>query len=343
MKRSKVKQAQYNRQHRIYKYKVIRQFHEERGWSIKDMCSILKISRASYYKWLNKKPMEDKNSLLIKQIQEICEKNNRLFGYRKMTMKINKISKKPVNHKRIYRLMSLLDLQSVYRPRKRYPKNANKQQTAENVLKRQFETSKPNEVWVTDTTEIHIPGLPKLYLSSIVDLYDRSIVSYKLSLRNDSRLVDETLKLALKNNPGHVGMLHSDRGFQYTRPVFQKRLEYLGIQQSMSRVGHCIDNGPMESIQGILKDMLKILYPNIETVAQVRKSVKETINYYMNEYPQERFHGLTASEVREAAKATDEPVLYPIKENKRIKKYWEGIDKKKASLIASAIKEADLQ
>jgi len=150
VKRSKVKQAQYNRQHRIYKYKVIRQFHEERGWSIKDMCSILKISRASYYKWLNKKPMEDKNSLLIKQIQEICEKNNRLFGYRKMTMKINKISKKPVNHKRIYRLMSLLDLQSVYRPRKRYPKNANKQQTAKNVLKRQFETSKPNEVWVTD-------------------------------------------------------------------------------------------------------------------------------------------------------------------------------------------------
>lgn len=138
-------------------------------------------------------------------------------------------------------------------------------------------------------------------------------------------------------------MFHSDRGFQNTRPVFQKRLEYLGIQQSMSRVGHCIDNGPMESIQGILKDMLKILYPNIETVAQVRKSVKETINYYMNEYPQERFHGLTASEVREAAKATDEPVLYPIKENKRIKKYWEGIDEKKASLIASAIKEADLQ
>ncbi|WP_286209585.1 hypothetical protein [Dubosiella newyorkensis] len=127
--------------------------------------------------------------------------------------------------------------------------------------------------------------------------------------------MDETLKLALKNNPGHVGMFHSDRGFQYTRPVFQKRLEYLGIQQSMSRVGHCIDNGPMESIQGILKDMLKILYPNIETVAQVRKSVK----------------------------ATDEPILYPIKENKRIKKYWEGIDKKKASLIASAIKEADLQ
>ena len=154
MKRSKVKQAQYNRQHRIYKYKVIRQFHEERGWSIKDMCSILKISRASYYKWLNKKPMEDKNSLLIKQIQEISEKNNRLFGYRKMTMKINKISEKPVNHKRIYRLMSLLDLQSVYRPRKRYPKNANKQQTAKNVLKRQFETSKPNEVWVTDITEI---------------------------------------------------------------------------------------------------------------------------------------------------------------------------------------------
>ena len=122
--------------------------------------------------------MEDKNSLLIKQIQEISEKNNRLFGYRKMTMKINKISEKPVNHKRIYRLMSLLDLQSVYRPRKRYPKNANKQQTAKNVLKRQFETSKPNEVWVTDITEIHIPGLPKLYLSSIVDLYDRSIWYY---------------------------------------------------------------------------------------------------------------------------------------------------------------------
>ena len=60
---------------------------------------------------------------------------------------------------------------------------------------------------------------------------------------------------------------------------------------------------PHEKYPGILKDMLKILYPNIETVAQVRKSVKETINYYMNEYPQERFHGLTASEVREAVKS----------------------------------------
>ena len=105
-----------------------------------------------------------------------------------MTMKINKTSEKPENHKRIYRLISLLDLQSVYRPRKRYPKNANKQQTAENVLKRHFETSKSNEVWLTDITEIHIPGLPKFYLSSILDLYDRSIVGYKLSLRNDARL-----------------------------------------------------------------------------------------------------------------------------------------------------------
>lgn len=343
MKRSKVKQAQHKRQHRIYKYTVIRQYHEERGWSIQEMCRILKISRAAYYKWRNRKPMEDKNSLLIKQIQEICTKNNCLFGYRKMTMKINKTSEKPVNHKRIYRLMSLLDLQSVYRPKKKYHKNTNKQQTAENVLKRQFETSKPNEVWLSDITEIHIPGLPKFYLSSIMDLYDRSIVGYKLSLRNDARLVDETLKLALKNNPGQIGMFHSDRGFQYTRPFFQKKLEELGIEQSMSRVGCCIDNGPMESIQGILKDMLKILYPNIETAAEARKAVKETIRYYMDEYPQERFHGLTASEVREAAKGVEEPVLYPIKENKRIKKYWGWINEKKASLIAKAIKEAGLQ
>lgn len=277
MKRSKVKQAQYEREHRIYKYTVIRQYHEERGWSIKAMCQILKISRAAYYKWLSRKQTEDKNSLLIEQIQTICSKNNCLFGYRKMTMKINRMSERPVNHKWIYRLMSLLDLQSVYRPKKKHPRNANRKQTRENVLKRQFETSRPNEVWVSDITEIHIPGLPKLYLSSIMDLYDKSIVSYKLSVRNDAKLVDETLKQGLKNNPEPIGMFHSDRGFQYTRPSFQKKLSDLGIQQSMSRVAHCIDNGPMESIQGILKDMLKILFPRIETIAQAQKAVQETI------------------------------------------------------------------
>ena len=93
----------------------------------------------------------------------------------------------------------------------------------------------------------------KVYLSAILDLYDRRIVAYVVSDRNDNPLVFKTFDRAVKANPGAHPLFHSDRGFQYTNRTFHHKLEKAGMTQSMSRVAKCIDNGPMEGFWGILK------------------------------------------------------------------------------------------
>ena len=132
----------------------------------------------------------------------------------------------------------------------------NPQYIAENLLNRDFHAEKPNEKWLTDVTEFKwYDGIEvhKVYLSAILDLYDRRIVAYVIRDRNDNPLVFDTFDLAAAANPGATPLFHSDRGFQYTNRVFRQKLVDAGMTQSMSRVGKCIDNGPMEGFWGILK------------------------------------------------------------------------------------------
>ncbi|WP_304581921.1 hypothetical protein [Dubosiella newyorkensis] len=115
------------------------------------------------------------------------------------------------------------------------------------------------------------------------------------------------------------------------RPGFAARLKSLDITQSMSRVSCCIDNGCEESFQGILKDMMSILYPDTDSLESAQEAVRKTIEYYMNEYPQERFGGRTAAEVRAEAFKTEIPPEYPIKPNLRIEKFWDRIAQKRVN------------
>ena len=91
----------------------------------------------------------------------------------------------------------------------------------------------------------------KLYLSSILDLCDRRIVSYVLSKRNNNPLVYKTFDNAVKANPDAHPLFHSDRGFQYTNRTFHHKFVQAGMMQSMSRAAHCIDNGPMAGFWAI--------------------------------------------------------------------------------------------
>ena len=93
----------------------------------------------------------------------------------------------------------------------------------------------------------------KIYLSAILDLYDRRIVSYVIRDNNNNALVFDTFDKAIANNPDVHPLCHSDRGFQYTSRAFHNKLETAGMTQSMSRVAKCIDNSPMEGFWGIIK------------------------------------------------------------------------------------------
>ena len=219
--------------------------------------------------------------------------------------------------------MKTLGIHSVIRKKKRKYINVKPDETAENILQRDFFAAAPNQKWATDVTEFKVPGeKKKLYLSAIIDLYDRYPVAYVVSARNDNRLVFKTFDKAIESNPTAKPIFHSDRGFQYTSKMFKNKLEKQEIKQSMSRVGHCIDNGPTEGFWGIIKTEMYQMY-EITDEASLRFAIRDYIRFYSEERPQDRYHCKTPLEVRQEAMKSDRPIEYTIPENKRIKKYKE--------------------
>ena len=289
------------------------------------MCEALEVSRAGYYKWLKHETTEEEkeNEILIQLIREYDERFNHTLGYRRMTGYINRLNHKQYGEKRIHRLMQILGIHSVIRPKKKKYCHTDPEVVAENVLKRDFNVSKPNEKWATDVTEFKWyegPIVHKVYLSAILDLYDRSIISDVISRRNDNNLVLDTYDKAIKANPDAKPLFHSDRGFQYTSKVFHCKLAEQGMTQSMSRVGHCIDNGPTEGFWGIVKAEMYNL-KKFTSEEELRKAIEDFIKYYNEGRYQARFGFKAPAEVRAAALASAEPVQYPIPENRRIQKY----------------------
>lgn len=307
------------------KYLTVKYFHTEKNWSIEWMCKHLEISRAAYYKWLHREVPDDEleNIKLAELIKEYDERFNHILGYRRMTSWINHFNHTKYSKNRVHRIMKKLGIHSAIRKKKKKYTNVKADETAENILKRDFYATAPNQKWATDVTEFKVPGeTKKLYLSAIIDLYDRYPVSYVVSARNDNRLVFKTFDRAIVPNPSAKPIFHSDRGFQYTSKMFKKKLEEQEMKQSMSRVGHCIDNGPTEGFWGIIKSEMYQMY-EITDESSLRQAIKDYLYFYSEERPQDRYHCKTPLEVRQEALESDMPVEYPIPENKRIEKYKE--------------------
>ncbi len=238
-----------------------------------------------------------------------------------MTSWINHFNRTNYGEKRIYGIMRKLKIQALIRKKKKRYAKSKPEVTAENILNRDFYSTMPNEKWVTDVTEFKIPGKEKkLYLSAILDLYDRYPVAYVISSRNNNSLVFETFNQAIANNPGAKPLFHSDRGFQYTSKTFRKKLRDHGIEQSMSRVGRCIDNGPIEGFWGTIKSEMYQMYKIIDETS-LRFAIMDYIRFYSEERIQNRFYGKTPLEVRINALNAETPIQYPIPENKQIEKY----------------------
>ena len=289
------------------------------------MCKQFKISRAAYYKWLQRDlPMQElENIELAALIKEYDERFNHILGYRRMTSWINHFNHTDYKKKRVHRIMKKLGIHAVIRKKKKKYIATKPETIAENKLGRDFYATAPNEKWVTDVTEFKVPGkMKKLYLSAILDLYDRYPVAYVISTRNDNRLVFKTFDKAIASNLEAKPLFHSDRGFQYTSKVFQRRLKEHEMIQSMSRVGHCIDNGPTEGFWGIIKTEMYQMYA-ITDEASLRFAITDYIRFYSEERPQDRYYCKTPLEVRTEALSAEHPTEYLIPRNKRIEKYKE--------------------
>lgn len=338
----KTKRAYYTHYNRIIDYNLIKELHESNEkWDISFMCKHLEISRAAYYKWLNSKPTEKQleDERILAKIKEISDLNNSLFGAMNMYYKLRDKYHFTCGHNRVYRIMCINDMKSSYRRSSTYTFiKSTPEETAENLLKREFNTDKPNKKWCTDVTEIKVPATgEKLYISPVLDLYDRYPVGFAVSERNDIALTDASLEMAHNAYPEATPLYHSDRGFQYTRNVFKTKLKKYGMTQSMSRVSRCIDNGPCEGFQGLFKDILFILYPHIQSKEEMIQAIYGTLDYYINEYPQKRYKGKTCGQVRQEALQMAEPVRYPIKQANRYIKFWTNIEQKKQQALQQVV------
>jgi transposase InsO family protein len=152
---------------------------------------------------------------------------------------------------------------------------------ADNLLDRQFEAAGPNERWLADIT--YIPTREGwLYLAVVEDLYSRMVVGWSLADTMTSRLVVDALEMAVQRRLPDEGLLaHSDRGSQYASDHYQRLLAKHGIECSMSGVGQCWDNAPMESFFASLKKEL-VHHEDYQTRAQARASIFEYIEMFYN-------------------------------------------------------------
>jgi len=209
-----------------------------------------------------------------------------------------------INHKTIARLMKTMELQSIQRPKRRYNSyQGTIGKIADNLLKRNFKADKPNQKWATDVTEFKV-NKDKLYLSPIVDLFNREVISYNLSRHPVFHQVIDMLEKAFKKIPNNTNLiLHSDQGWQYQMKQYQYLLEQKGIKQSMSRKGNCLDNACAENFFGILKSELYYInekeYKNIE---ELEKDIVEYIEYYNNKRIKSKLKGMSPVQYREHSK-----------------------------------------
>lgn len=171
------------------------------------------------------------------------------------------------------------------------------QYAAPNTLAREFEAGKPNEKWVTDVTEFNVRG-EKVYLSPILDLYNREIVSYEVKYRPQLGLVMDMLNKAFGSLKARdKPMLHSDQGWQYQMNGYQQKLKARGLEQSMSRKGNCLDNAVMENFFGVLKTEF-FHGKKFESVEPFKTGLHEYMRYYNHDRIKEKLKGLSPVQYR---------------------------------------------
>lgn len=264
------------------KYRVIAEFTGK--YSITVMCKFLSMPRSSYYYWLKNKDCEDKDASLVESIREGQRASCGTYGYRRMTIWLNRVYGIIVNSKRVRRVMKEAGLQSVVRKKKKFKKDQGAVYKYDNLLARNFYSSRPNDKMVTDITYIST-GRGKVFLSMVKDLFDNSIRGYCVSRNNDLKLVADTLRETftnIKTDNDKPVLLHSAQGFQYTSKLYERLTSQYGITPSMSRKGNCFDNAAAENFFSHLKSEL-INRVKLKDYEEAKKAIDDYIRYYNNE------------------------------------------------------------
>ena len=263
------------------------------------LCNIANVSRSGYYKWKTVNDNRDYDDYII--IKEIFDSGKGKYGWRTIQMKLKSEKGIQMNHKKIQRIKNKYGLLTRIRkvnPYKAIMKKSQEHRTFENILDREFKQDKPLTTFSTDIT--YIPFKKRFaYLSVVKDVASREVVGWYVSPHLQIDIVLKTLD-ELKNYIGvdslKNSLMHSDQGNHYTNPQFISYVKNLGMIQSMSRKGNCIDNAPIESFFGHFKDDVDCA--DCKTFEELRLKIEEYMKYYNNERQQWNLKKMTPVEYR---------------------------------------------
>lgn len=255
------------------------------------------IARSTFFYHQSKIDQDDKYARLKEEITSIFDEFKHRYGYRRVHAELRRRGW-VVNHKLVHKLMKQLGLVSKVRKKKKYSSyHATVSRVAKNVLDRQFNPDKPNVAWVSDVTEFRVAGT-KMYLSPVMDLFDRMILGYELSTSPNTALTARSLNGALKRYTPDKGLIvHTDQGFQYQHSSWRDLIASAGAVQSMSRKGNCYDNAVMENFFGHLKSEM-YHGETFASIEEFRRAIDDYITWYNNDRLQARIKGLTPAEYR---------------------------------------------
>ncbi|KOP65010.1 hypothetical protein AMS62_06910 [Bacillus sp. FJAT-18019] len=243
------------------------------------LLAIVGVPRASYYKWRSTRLERGRKGNLDQEIKEhmmATHLAHPYFGYPRMVTALWEAGYR-VNHKKVWRLMKELSIQSVIR-KKRKRSSYTPSVVYPNRLKRQFHATAPGQKMVTDITYIS-DGTNFHYLSVIQDLFNNEIVAWQISRRNDVELVLNTVEQWTQKRDVSEAVLHSDQGFQYTSEAYNTRLKEFCIKGSHSRKATCLDNACIESFFSHLKTE-KLYLLQCKTEEEVHQAVEDYVYFY---------------------------------------------------------------
>lgn len=245
------------------------------------------MSRNAFYEWLKRPIIVTRDEL---QLLELFKEKKGKYGVRRLKMAYDRRFNTRINIKKIKRIKLKFGLKTVIRKRNKYRAGfikGEEHKVAPNLVQRNFSPVEDINVLSVDVTELCYMGGKKAYLFGVKELKSRMLVHYSIKERPTIELVIDGISDYLMSLPDEVRrktILHSDQGFQFTSAQFRSLLSTCEVTQSMSRKGNCLDNAPIESFFGHLKDEAD--YKRCSTFKEIRAVVKKYMTYYNYERPQ---------------------------------------------------------
>jgi len=246
----------------------------------------LDLPRSSYFYHRSRQGAADKYAEVRRSITDIFESNHRSYGYRRIRASLNR-QRVFVSEKVVQRLMKQESLQAARPKRRGYRSYVGEITPApENIVNRDFHATAPNEKWLTDISEFHIPA-GKVYLSPMIDCFDGMVVSWSIGTSPDAELVNTMLDAAVETvmESGNKPIVHSDRGGHYRWPGWLSRIAAANLIRSMSRKACSPDNAACEGFFGRLKT--EMFYPGDWRSTTIEQFV-QTLDSYIRWYNEKR-------------------------------------------------------